>query len=118
MRGDTETHCHCGADYRGSDHCPRCHCEQYESLRCPVMEQTEETIGRVVAGTGEYVYGKGRQVKASRNVMGNLFITIGPIYGSAGDEGGIKEAAEIVEAVGRISSPEAVAARRDAARSA
>jgi len=82
------------------------------------MEQTEETIGRVVAGTGEYVYGKGRQVKVHRNVMGNLFVTVGPIFGSAGDEGGIKEAAEIIEAVGRISSPEAIAARRDAARTA
>jgi hypothetical protein len=27
---DTETHCHCGVSYDGSDHCPECHCEQYE----------------------------------------------------------------------------------------
>ena len=27
---DTETTCHCGADYQGSDHCPACGCEQYE----------------------------------------------------------------------------------------
>lgn len=31
---DTETTCHCGAAYNGSDHCPACGCEQYESLRC------------------------------------------------------------------------------------
>ena len=31
---DTETTCHCGADYKGSDHCPECQCEQYESLHC------------------------------------------------------------------------------------
>jgi hypothetical protein len=23
--------CHCGADFAGSDHCPHCGCEQYES---------------------------------------------------------------------------------------
>ena len=32
---DTETTCHCGAEYRGFDHCPACGCEQYESLACP-----------------------------------------------------------------------------------
>jgi hypothetical protein len=31
---DTETTCHCGAAYEGSDHCPACGCEQYESLAC------------------------------------------------------------------------------------
>lgn len=30
---DTETTCHCGAEYNGWDHCPSCFCEQYES-RC------------------------------------------------------------------------------------
>ncbi len=34
MRNDTETHCHCGAEYRGSDHCAECGCEQYESDDC------------------------------------------------------------------------------------
>jgi hypothetical protein len=34
MRFDTETHCHCGANYQGSDHCPECGCEQYESGDC------------------------------------------------------------------------------------
>lgn len=33
-RQDTETHCHCGAAYNGSDHCPECGCEQYESGDC------------------------------------------------------------------------------------
>lgn len=28
---DTETTCHCGAEYGGSDHCPVCMCEQYET---------------------------------------------------------------------------------------
>ena len=31
-RYDTETYCHCGAHYRGSDHCPACGCEQYETI--------------------------------------------------------------------------------------
>jgi hypothetical protein len=34
MRGDTETHCHCGCPYAGSDHCPDCGCEQFESGDC------------------------------------------------------------------------------------
>lgn len=34
MRTDTETTCHCSADYAGSDHCPECGCEQYESGDC------------------------------------------------------------------------------------
>lgn len=33
-RADTETHCHCTARYNGSDHCPECGCEQYESGDC------------------------------------------------------------------------------------
>lgn len=28
---NTDTHCHCGAAYEGSDHCPECGCEQWES---------------------------------------------------------------------------------------
>lgn len=66
-------------------------------------ETVEETIGRVVAGTGEYVYHHGRQIKVHRNVSGNLFVTIGPIFGSSGDEGGIKEAAAICAAVKEIN---------------
>lgn len=31
-RVDTEDTCHCGASYGGSDHCPACYCEQYESV--------------------------------------------------------------------------------------
>jgi hypothetical protein len=34
MRGDTDTHCHCGCPYAGSDHCPDCGCEQFESGDC------------------------------------------------------------------------------------
>lgn len=33
-RTDTEDRCHCGARYAGSDHCPACGCEQYESGDC------------------------------------------------------------------------------------
>lgn len=31
-RRTTETHCHCGAEFRGCDHCPVCFCEQYEAI--------------------------------------------------------------------------------------
>lgn len=31
---DTDTTCHCGASYNGSDHCPACACEQFESYAC------------------------------------------------------------------------------------
>ena len=31
---DTETTCHCGGKYEGSDHCPECFCEQYETYGC------------------------------------------------------------------------------------
>jgi hypothetical protein len=31
MGAHTETHCHCGADRRGSDHCHECYCEEFES---------------------------------------------------------------------------------------
>ncbi len=49
---DTETHCHCGAEYRGSDHCPDCGCEQYETQivkRCPY-----ETAVKVAVETGRW----------------------------------------------------------------
>ena len=42
---DTETHCHCGAAYNGSDHCPSCCCEQYEGgcdFRDPASQAAEE----------------------------------------------------------------------------
>ena len=31
-RRDSEDRCHCGAQYHGSDHCPECGCEQYETI--------------------------------------------------------------------------------------
>jgi hypothetical protein len=31
-RYDTLETCHCGASYEGSDHCPICGCEQFESI--------------------------------------------------------------------------------------
>jgi hypothetical protein len=39
----TETHCHCGAHRKGSDHCPECYCEEYESTCDHVHE--DETHG-------------------------------------------------------------------------
>lgn len=39
---DTETHCHCGSAYEGSDHCPECGCEQYESRHCPSAKPKQE----------------------------------------------------------------------------
>ena len=32
----TENNCHCGTSFGGSDHCPYCYCEQYESY-CGVV---------------------------------------------------------------------------------
>lgn len=34
--GDTPTRCHCGVEFGGSDHCPECGCEQYETELCQV----------------------------------------------------------------------------------
>lgn len=31
MRTTTETTCHCGAEFNGSDHCSGCGCEQFEA---------------------------------------------------------------------------------------
>jgi primosomal protein N' len=28
----TDTHCHCGAHRKGSDHCPECGCEEFETV--------------------------------------------------------------------------------------
>ncbi len=47
MRQDTEHQCHCGAEYRGSDHCPECYCEQYEST-CD-----HQSVGEPCAECGE-----------------------------------------------------------------
>lgn len=32
MGQHTATHCHCGCDRNGSDHCPECGCEEFESV--------------------------------------------------------------------------------------
>src|SRR4051812_25587461 len=45
-RRDTETTCHCGASYQGSDHCPQCGCEQYESGDCG-LTTVRTTVRRV-----------------------------------------------------------------------
>jgi len=54
---DTETHCHCGAAYEGSDHCPSCGCEQYESYSCAFTvaqrHQRRRWRERLVANIGD-----------------------------------------------------------------
>ena len=52
---DSETTCHCGAAYEGSDHCPECYCEQYESGDCghrvrPAMSERGRFMQRWHAG--------------------------------------------------------------------
>lgn len=32
MGHHTATHCHCGAHRKGSDHCPECGCEEFETV--------------------------------------------------------------------------------------
>jgi len=39
----TATHCHCGAHRKGSDHCPECGCEEFES-RCDHIHVTSPTF--------------------------------------------------------------------------
>ncbi len=43
-RTDTETHCHCGGAYGGSDHCPECGCEQYETINVRDCGHTTQAI--------------------------------------------------------------------------
>jgi hypothetical protein len=68
-RQDTETHCHCGAAYRGSDHCPNCYCEQYEGGCDDVYEpecegHPAEDCGMPFAAIGETVFCDGSCVPA------------------------------------------------------
>lgn len=51
MRHDTEDTCHCGAAYRGSDHCPECGCEQYESGDCG--HTSDDSEGAIPMNTTE-----------------------------------------------------------------
>jgi hypothetical protein len=46
-RYDTTDYCHCGAQYHGSDHCPACGCEQYETINVRDCEHfcTQEEHG-------------------------------------------------------------------------
>lgn len=64
MRFDTETTCHCGADYRGSDHCPECGCEQYESGDCGESSCPEcgAIYGLPQAKASSYPYNAGDRV--------------------------------------------------------
>lgn len=51
-RLDTKTHCHCGADYNGSDHCPHCQCEQYEQSCEDIFDNIEILRGFLGKGVG------------------------------------------------------------------
>jgi hypothetical protein len=54
--GSTETTCHCGAGFRGSDHCPSCSCEQFEADcgRRPVKGEAMHTP-RVLDDNGQTI---------------------------------------------------------------
>lgn len=69
---DTETTCHCGAAYRGADHCPACGCEQYESLRCDFIKAsvTREDV-RIGQGDGWLVNYRGERFVISTDNEGN-----------------------------------------------
>jgi hypothetical protein len=49
MGHHTATHCHCGEDRQGSDHCPECGCEEFESVcdYVAVKTPTGHVIGAV-----------------------------------------------------------------------
>jgi hypothetical protein len=61
-RYDSETTCHCGGAYNGSDHCPECYCEQYESGDCGHEAEAEcdghlaVDVGLLHSAIGEVVY--------------------------------------------------------------
>lgn len=61
MRQDTKTTCHCGAAYAGSDHCPACGCEQYETINVRDCGHTERgpvyTVGKKRPHTGMVCHG-------------------------------------------------------------
>ena len=46
----TATHCHCGADRQGSDHCPECGCEEFESVCDHVAERKLFNRGNLFTG--------------------------------------------------------------------
>lgn len=65
----TGTHCHCGANKWGSDHCPYCGCEEWESgcdtaqpfyisdepSHCYIIEAVTDDLGWVVKVDGNRV---------------------------------------------------------------
>ena len=80
MRRDTETHCHCGTDYRGSDHCPECGCEQYESGDCG-WNMPIYMVGTTRPHTGKVCHGErmiGR-VTTQRRQRGERYYTATPL---------------------------------------
>lgn len=55
----TETHCHCGSEFKGSDHCPECHCEQYEAICDHKVESEKERAKRLARMLYDAVLAKG-----------------------------------------------------------
>ena len=55
MKTDTKDTCHCGGKYNGSDHCPECYCEQYETYNedCEGMKLITDIQGDLNDAAGE-----------------------------------------------------------------
>ncbi len=81
MRRDTETNCHCGAAYDGSDHCPECGCEQYESGDCGYVHLPPMyTVGTKRPCTGMVCHGDRiiGKVTSQRRQRGERYWTATP----------------------------------------
>lgn len=55
----TETHCHCGTEFNGSDHCPQCHCEQFEAVCDHKVESERERASRLAGMLYDAILAKG-----------------------------------------------------------
>lgn len=55
----TETHCHCGTAFKGSDHCPECHCEQFEAVCDHKVESERERASRLAGMLYDAILAKG-----------------------------------------------------------
>lgn len=82
MRHDTETTCHCGAAYNGSDHCPECGCEQYETIivRDCGHNMPMYTVGKARPYTGVVCHGDRKigRVTTQRRQRGERYYTATP----------------------------------------
>jgi hypothetical protein len=81
-RRDTETICHCGAAYNGSDHCPVCGCEQYETItvRDCGHNMPMYTVGTARPYTGVVCHGDRHigRVTTQRRQRGERYYTATP----------------------------------------